>query len=147
MKSVRLYVNILDGVFEFISPEFANGKLNELPNGAYTFTIESANKRSSRVNRYLHGVVFQICFDALRDAGFNEIKDLQDAKDFVKQKFLSVNVVNENTGEVIGQIVKHTADLNQEETTEFIEDIAQWLAEYFSIELPPPNTQSKLFAV
>lgn len=146
MKPLKLYCNIKDGVFEFLSPEWVNGKLNELPNGEYFFTLNKANKRSSQSNRYLHGVVFPVVFEALRDAGFDCVKDVYDAKEVCKSLFLKEKVVNHETGEVITEIIKHTSDLTQEEMVQFIEDISMWAASYLSCEIPEPNSQSKLFA-
>lgn len=144
----KFYAKIEDGKLKFHSPDWVKDRMSSFKDGNLIITLETDNgKRTDQSNRYLHGVVFRLCFEALREAGFEKIKNVDHAKDFVKQKFLTENVTNESTGEVIGQITKHTADLSKEEMSEFIEDIAQWLAEYFSIVLPAPSSQSKLFAV
>lgn len=141
-KSLKLYGNIIEGSIEFLSPEWAAIQLSALPDAQYTFLIEKYfGQRSSNQNRYLHGIVIPLVLEGLRDTGHNEVKDVHDAKKVIKSLFLKRKVVNENTGEVITEIVKDTHDLSTKEMSDFIDQVVQWAAEYLSITIPAPNQQ------
>jgi Ser-tRNA(Ala) deacylase AlaX len=94
------------------------------------------SKRSSQQNKYLH-VLFTIFKDALNDLG-NEFT-MQQVKDLCKRKFLSFDLVDKSTGEVIGEDIRHTSSLNKTEFNEFIESIIRWAASFFNIVLPYPS--------
>jgi uncharacterized protein CbrC (UPF0167 family) len=115
-----------------------------LPDGRYTAKFERKDKRSTQQNRYLHGVMIPIIKDALREAGWNEIKTMEDAKDFVKIKFLKYDVVNEKTGEVV-EMYRNTSALTKMQFMELLQDVQIWLLDFFNINLPMPGEQTKMF--
>lgn len=79
----------------------------------------------------------------LRDAGWNHVKNKEDAHKFCKELFLRVVERNEKTGKETSRI-KSTTELSKTEMMSYIEDIAQWSAEYLSIVIPPPNKDMEL---
>lgn len=101
---------------------------------------KAKSKRSEQQNRYLH-LLFTIFTDALNDLG-NEFK-MPEVKELCKTKFALIDVVNEETGEVIGQRIKGTSEMNKTELNEFFENIIRWASEHFGIILPYPNEQLK----
>jgi hypothetical protein len=115
-----------------------------LKDGRHKLVIEDQNKRSLPQNSYLHGVVIPLVFHALRDAGFDSVKDVHDTKRVLKGLFLKEKVVNEGTGEVITEVVKETHLLSTLEMVKFIDDIVQWASEYLSLTIPLPGEQSKI---
>lgn len=115
-----------------------------LPDGRYLFKIERKDKRSTQQNRYLHGVMLPIIRDALREAGWNNIKTIEDAKDYVKIKFLKYDVVNDKTGEV-SEMYRNTSALTKLQFMELVQDVQIWLMDYFSIDLPEPGEQTSFF--
>jgi len=121
--------------------------LNSLPNGKFLITAKNIRRRSLPQNAYLHGVVIPLVYEGLRDAGFSEIRDHEDAKKVIKSLFLKQKIVNPNTGEVITEIIKDTHELTTSEMIAFIDDVVMWSAEYLSITIPEPMSQTKLFAV
>lgn len=94
--------------------------------------------RSGQQNRYMH-LLFTIFKDALNDLG-NEYT-MSEVKELCKYKFLTIEVFNEATGEIIGQRIKGTSELTKVEMMEFIESIIRWAADTFHIVLPYPNEQ------
>jgi hypothetical protein len=112
--------------------------------GVHYIKREKKNKRTSPQNRYLHGVMLPIVRDALRDAGWNHIRTLEDAKDFLKVKFLINEVVNENTGEIMTSFGR-TSELNKEQFSILVEDVTVWLWEFFNITMPAPGQQGEMF--
>lgn len=97
-------------------------------------------KRSLPQNRYYHGIVVQSVMLGLREIGYSLSHD--ETHFFLKQKFNSVQVPG-NGGAVI-DLPGTTTQLNKIEFGEYIERIAQWAAEYLSIAIEPPNTQTEL---
>lgn len=127
-----------------INKKAVKNAFDNLNPGKYLVTIENKNKRTSQQNRYLHGVLLPIVKDALRDAGWNNIRTLEDAKDFIKVKFLIKEFINEETGEII-QLFSRTSELNKEQFSNLVDDVSVWLWEYFNISLPLPGQQAKMF--
>jgi hypothetical protein len=116
---------------------------NGLDDGRYFVTAKSLRRRSIPTNSFLH-VIFTMLVDPLREAGWNNIRTMEDAKEFIKALFLTVTDRNEKTGEEVKR-VRHTSELNQEEANQFIDDIYQWSAEYLSYIIPEPRKQMQLF--
>ena len=102
-------------------------------------TVEKlSSKRSHQQNAYLH-LLFTIFTDALNDLG-NEFNMLE-VKDLCKAKFALTDVINEKTGEVLGQRIKGTSEMNKTELSDFVESVIRWASNYFHITLPYPNEQ------
>lgn len=121
-----------------------NKFLGGLSVGKWLLKAERKDKRTSQMNRYLHGVLLPVVKEALRGAGWNNIKTIEDAKDFVKVKFLRYDVVNENTGEVV-TMFRNTSALTKLQFMELVQDVQIWLLDMFGIHLPMPGEQSELF--
>lgn len=102
--------------------------------GVYRAELYSMNKRSSQQNRYEHAV-FSLCVKGLRDGGYNEIYDLEDAKLFYKQLFLTIERPNVMTGEIY-KVLRKTSLLSKDETTEFIDRIREHQLEWFGNYIP-----------
>lgn len=98
------------------------------------------SKRSLPQNRYYHGIVVQSVMLGLREIGYSLSHD--ETHFFLKQKFNPVQVPG-NGGAVI-ELPGTTTQLNKIEFGEYIERIAQWAAEYLSIEIPAPNSDLKM---
>jgi hypothetical protein len=111
------------------------------------YEIEAKEKRAKRSlgqNAYFHGVMLPIVLDGLRDAGWDEIEDLDDAKDLVKDMFARFNLVNNKTGEMVTRI-KPTHKMSTVEFIEFCDKIIKWGAEWLGIQIPYPNEYLKEF--
>lgn len=115
--------------------------LKDLGTGKWIIKAERKDKRSNQQNRYLHGIMLPIVRDALKEAGWNNIKTIEDAKDFIKIKFLKYDLANEHTGEVV-EMYRNTSGLTKLQFSELVQDVQIWLDEYFSIELPLPGQQT-----
>ena len=111
----------------------------------FIITIEKLSaKRSNQQNRYLH-LLFTIFKDALNDLG-NEFT-MEEVKELCKLKFAQIDVLNESTGEVIGQRIKGTSEMSKTELADFIENIIRWASSYFSITLPYPAEQLEIITI
>ncbi len=109
-----------------------------LKDGYYKVKIDKASKRSSSQNRFFHGPMLDYIFQGLRDAGFSDVKDKEDAKAVVKSIFLKRSFASEDGLHVI-EIIQDTHKLTKEEMNILIEDVIQWGSEYLGIQIPYPN--------
>jgi hypothetical protein len=112
--------------------------------GRVSITIQKAKKvRSGQQNRYLHAA-FTILSKQLINYTGDERYTAAMVKDIVKCKFLTVDMINESSGEVIGTRIKSTTELSTFEMNEFIENMIRWAAEQFNITIPYPNENLQL---
>jgi hypothetical protein len=115
-----------------------------LKDGRYQVTIESKNNRSNDQNAYLHGVVIPLVFEGLRDAGFDDVRDKEDAKLVIKTIFLTRKIHSPENGDTI-PIIRKTSELTTIEMMQFIDDVIKWAAEYLNVQIPLPNEQIEIF--
>jgi hypothetical protein len=97
--------------------------LRSIKPGLYRAELYSMSKRTLNQNSYLH-VVFTLCVKGLRDMGYNEIYDMEDAKRFYKELYLSYDAPNVMTGEVY-RVVRKTSSLSKDEMSVFIDRIRE----------------------
>lgn len=137
---------------EFISP-VKNGRLQPTTSKAIAKTLEGfegkriiitinkqSSKRSGQQNRYLH-LTFTILTDSLNELG-NSFT-MPEIKELLKAKYAMIEVFNTKTGEVIGQRIKGTSEMNKTELSVFIDSIIRWAAD-FGIVLLYPNESFEL---
>jgi hypothetical protein len=135
------FINIRAGKIE--NPQGVRKAIAALPEGRYLMVVEKKNKRSTQQNRYYFGCVLPIVLEGLRDAGWKEFEDAEEVHECLKHKFLKKHVANAD-GEAMEKIAS-TKKLSTVEFNEYIENIAQWAAEYLNVYIPPPASQSKLY--
>jgi len=85
--------------------------------------------------------LFTIFKTSLNDLG-NDFT-MEEVKEICKYKFGLTDVLNKQTGEVIGQRIKGTHEMSKTEMIEFIESVIRYAAECFDIILPYPSEQIK----
>jgi len=112
--------------------------LNGLEGKKVVITIEKLTaKRSLQQNKYMH-LLFSIFTESLNELGNNFTT--KEVKELCKAKFTLVDVANEQTGEILGQRIKATSEMNKEELGIFIDKVIQWASE-FNIKLPLAGEQ------
>lgn len=116
----------------------------ELKKGKYEVTFKHISKRSSQANRYYWHMLTYYVQPGLYNAGWSDIKTKEDAHIFVGKLFLTVKMVNENTGEIMER-VRSTTDLSKMEMNAYWEEIWQWSAQYLGVVIPEPNSQFTLY--
>ncbi len=117
-------------------------KLN-IPDGAYSVKFYSRKSRSHNQNSY-YWMCLDLILDGLHEIGYNEVRDKNDVHELLKQMFLKRRIVNEQTGEVIGELSRSTTELTKDEFSEYLDRIGQWCAEYLGFPLPEPDSQLKM---
>ena len=133
---VLAFGNIKDGVLSIANRKAFMSELAQMKNGNVTIKVSRKNQRSLQQNAYLH-LLFTIFKNELNQLG-NEFTMLE-VKDLCKAKYLTIDVVNTNTGECIGQRVKGTHELTKIEMMQFVDDVIRWAADMFHITLPYTN--------
>ena len=111
--------------------------LNELPDGRYLVTVQSTTKRTLPQNSWFHAILPDI-MKGLRGVGYNDIRSLDDAKDFVKSIFFTKEVTN---GTEIVKVIQGTSETSKINFTEKAEDIIIWANEYLGLDIAPPEKQ------
>ena len=97
-------------------------------------------KRSNEQNALIH-VYCTLLKDYLNELG--NTYTMLSVKEMMKREFLTVDEVNVATGEVIGQTVRKTSNLNKVECGVFIDNMIQWAAE-IGIILPIRDEQQTM---
>jgi uncharacterized protein YllA (UPF0747 family) len=135
-----VYINSHSGI---VNKPALRKFFSDLKEGAYTLTLTEKNKRTHDQNDYYWGVIIPIALKGLKDLGYSDVRNIMDAHKTLKSLFLK-QVIRNNKGEFI-EVVNDSRTLTKAEFTEYIERIAQWAAEYLNVEIPAPNSQTKIF--
>ena len=139
---VVAFGKIKNGGLSIANRKAFQSELAQMKNGYVTIKVSRKNQRSLQQNAYLH-LLFTIFKNELNQLG-NEFTMLE-VKDLCKAKYLTIDVVNTNTGECIGQRVKGTHELTKIEMMQFVDDVIRWAADMFHITLPYPGEQTEIF--
>jgi len=108
-------------------------------------TVQKAKRRRSlQQNRYLFGCVYVCALQGLKDAGFQDLT-VEDVHEFMKMRFLpgGKEIVSPETGEVV-TIARSTSTLSTTEMMSYIEQIAQFCAEFLNTAIPEPLEQTEM---
>ena len=97
--------------------------------------------RSLMQNAYYWGVIVPLVQQGLNDVGYKVGKD--QTHEYLKGTFHIVELVNEETGEIL-KSVGTTTNMTTTEMMEYFEEIKQWATEYLNIYIPDPNEQIKI---
>jgi hypothetical protein len=111
-----------------------------LPDGSYKVVIEPYSKRTLPQNAWLHSILPEVKH-ALRDAGFDQIKTEEDAKDVIKALFFSKEMSN---GVETIKVVEGTSKQSKINFAEKAEEIIRWASEYLNIDVAPPEKQLEI---
>jgi hypothetical protein len=97
-------------------------------------------RRSDRQNRYYFPCVCKPLSDYLSEGDY-DVTTVEQAHAILKERFLTCDVVNKRTGEVIGRRVRSTTELSTVEFAEFVERSRAFLLDFFGIVTvdPDPN--------
>lgn len=142
MKKDFTIIRIIDGGIDNIK-----GIVNlfvGVPDGKYIVERSRYNKRSNQQNRYLHGLLIPEFKNALRDAGYDEVRTDDQAKEIMKNMFLKISTPNLNTGEAI-EYTRHTSELTKAELNELIDAVIKFCAESLNYQIAYPNEQMNLY--
>jgi len=115
--------------------------LKSLPDGRYKITISKSDKRTLAQSDWFHAVLPAIK-DALRGAGFNDVRSNDDAKEVVKALFFKKEITN---GIEVIPVIKGTSATSKLDFSARADEIIQWGREYLNIDIAPPGKQFEFF--
>jgi len=139
MIAIIGYGKVQDGNLKIVNKDMFLSDLAMFEGKEVTIRVEKkTKKRTLSQNAYMH-LMFTIFKNKLNELG--NTFTMENVKEMMKVKFLLVDEHNVETGELIGQWVKDTSQLTTTEMTVFIDEVIQYAAETFHIELPYPNEQ------
>jgi hypothetical protein len=95
-------------------------------------------RRTDRQNRWYWPCIVGAFAQYLNEQDY-EVTSPEQAHEILKAKFLTVDVVHKQTGNVLGQRVRSTTELDVEEFTGYAERCRAWLLEFFGIMVPDPE--------
>lgn len=144
MKQLLFISNVKDGQLQMNVRKQIATKLPYFNEKRVKITIEKLyGKRSNPQNAFLH-LILTIFSNELIDLTGDERLDMETVKSMCKIKYLSENLIDEETGEVKATYVRKTSQLNKEEMGEFIENVKRYAMDMFGIYLPDANSQIQL---
>lgn len=114
---------------------------DQLQDGRYKVTITKSNKRTLPQNAWLHAVLPDI-LNALREAGYNELRNVDDAKLIIKSLFFKKKVSN-GIDEI--EVIEDTSKTSKEVFVERADQIINWAKEYLGIDIAPPLKKFEMF--
>jgi len=105
-------------------------------------TVErKRKKRSLNQNAYYWAVVIAMIRQAMNDAGENVTE--QDVHEFLKFRFLRIQRVNEQTGELLYEYGRSTTTLKTFEFALYLDQCVQFAVEYLNASIPSPSTSER----
>lgn len=116
---------------------------SQLKPGKYLASFKGLSKRTPPMNAYLHGVLIPEFRKALNGVGYDEVKTDEQAKRILKSMFLTRQVTNKETGEMI-EYVADTSDLTKEEMSILYDEVIKFAAENMNHQILYPNEQSMM---
>lgn len=115
--------------------------LQTVPDGNYLIRIESTKKRSSLQNSFYWAVVVPLVYEGLKSAGFDAVRNKDDAHEVLKSLFLKVK--EEKNGIVIEKVLS-TAELKTVGFIEYLQNISIWAFDYLGVTIPEPGQTLEL---
>lgn len=109
-------------------------KLRDLQGMHRITIIKHRARRSDAQNRLYWPAYIEPITDYLKAQGFAVTEG--DVHEHLKGLYLRKSVVNTETGEVLGETVRSTTDLNVSEFSEYLDHIAVLAQEKWAMELP-----------
>lgn len=109
-----------------------------LNDGQYLLERSKHNKRSNPQNNFYWGLVIPMIQQGIKHLGTDLTKE--ECHEFLKARFNSEELVNEETGEMI-QIPRSTKSMSKSNFSEYIGKIQQFASEFLNVVIPDPGTQ------
>jgi hypothetical protein len=138
MKRVEINSSVKDGVL-VTNRKYIADVIKTFEGQNIIISIEKRRKKRSNNQNAFYWLVI----DMMRD-GFNntlgENVGVQEVHEFLKNRFLFKEIVNENIGEVV-KMPKSTTELSTIEFEEYLENIRAFGLEFLGITIPMPNEQ------
>lgn len=112
----------------------------ELTPGKWLIEAKDASKRTLAQNAWFHAICGDVA-KGLRDVGYTEVKTTDDAKAVIKALFFKKSITN---GSETIEVIEGTSAQTKMNFAEKADEIINWAAQYLSINISPPSSQTDL---
>ncbi len=100
-------------------------------------------RRSDMQNMYYWPCIIVPFKNWLKEQGHESVTE-DVAHEMLKTKFLKKELIDEKTGEVVGEYVQSTATMDFVDFWDYVEQCVRFLGEFCDIYVPPPDKNWKL---
>lgn len=105
-------------------------------------TVERKRRhRTNNQNAYYWAVIVQMIHDAMNEAGEQVLP--QEVHEFLKFRFLRIQKIDVESGELLYEYSRSTASLYTAEFGIYLDRCIQFAKEFLNTTIPPPNTQTE----
>ena len=104
---------------------------------------KKTNKRSSRQNAYYWGVIIPIIQNCIKEE-WGEVAGSEETNNFLKTNCNFVEVVNEDTGQVLRRVKSSKTENTTIDQEKFHENCRTLALDFFNTEIPLPKTNLTL---
>lgn len=122
-------------------------EIRKLEGKEVSVELKKLKMRSNPQNRYYWGVLVYLIRERLNDLGYVK-EDLHkeslpsaltrdDVHLYLRENFNRKDIVNPDTGEVLGSSSSSTTSLSTDEFSAYVETIIIWASTYLDLEIPP----------
>lgn len=144
MRSTYTYGKVVNGELRIHNRSAFLRSVAQIPDGRVKLTVERTyNKRSTPQNAYYWGVLIAEFKEGYYDR-LGEIISPDDAHGVLKLKCNSIEIVNEESGEVMN-VPKSTTEMTTIQFEEYMEQCRRFIKEWFGRTVPMPNEQLQMF--
>jgi hypothetical protein len=141
MKKIQINSSVKDGVLATNRKHIAD-IIKSFNGENIVITIEKRKKKRSNNQNAFYWLVIDIMRDGFNNT-LGENVGVQEVHEFLKNRFLFKEIVNENIGEVV-KMPKSTTELSTIEFEEYLDNIRAFGLEFLGITIPYPNDQVEL---
>lgn len=140
---LRLPAKIIDGRLVFTNREWVKMQIATLANADVEVVIRKPFRPVSKKQRgYYFGCVLPLVLDGLIDMGYDEVDDINDAHEIIKELFFKKTIFNKKLEQL--EMVISITQANITEFEERMIKVRSWAQEYLGIIIPLPGTQAAL---
>lgn len=132
-------INLQEG--KVTNPKPLKTLISSLKDGKYLVEIAAHNRRSNPQNRYYFGLVIPMVQEGIKHLGTDLTKE--ECHEFLKARFNSEELINEDTGEMI-QIPRSTTSMSKSNFADYIGKIQQFASEFLNVVIPDPGVQTAI---
>ena len=139
-----------DGLIDLQGLQLLISYLTTMRNGNYRITVaQNKEKRSSKQNNWLWGVIYPVIRQALNQEGW-EFTDDDQIHAFFKDRICRQEVINRDTGDVVS-FPDSTSDMDTVQFSTYCQKIMDIATEYLHVDikslLPDPDYLAKEEAI
>ena len=138
MRKAIANITFKDGTFEIHNRKLFNELVKKISNGMGLLTVERVyNKTTNPMHGYYRGVVIPICCMGFNEVGYEY--DLKQTHQVLKGLFLTQEMIDIRTGEVMGTYVPSMSETYTIDVMGYFDKIIEFGSSYLNVFIPEPD--------